>query len=245
MDRRADAPSIADDADARRRAAPQRTRPRRRARSATACRPSCCPATGSTARRRTRCSRSIPTSTSSRRPRSATSTGSASGSTRTTGGHGHLRRRLHGPPFRRLLRQAGGGADAHRGRRRGQRLLDQRASGPAAPQRAAGRHIEVCRLLIASGADVNATQRHGFTPLHAAAQHGDIELVELLSVGRRGSPASASDAPMAATADRGRGGSPRGGGRDGRLSRRPERRRLRRVGSEPTESARSADRRAA
>lgn len=49
---------------------------------------------------------------------------------------------------------------------------------------AAGRHHEVCRLLIASGADVNATQRHEFTPLHAAAQHGDAELVELfLSAG--------------------------------------------------------------
>jgi ankyrin repeat protein len=49
---------------------------------------------------------------------------------------------------------------------------------------AAGRHHEVCRLLIASGADVNATQRHDFTPLHAAAQHGDDELVELfLSAG--------------------------------------------------------------
>lgn len=45
---------------------------------------------------------------------------------------------------------------------------------------AAGRHHEVCRLLIAAGADVNATQQHGFTPLHAAAQHGDDELVELL-----------------------------------------------------------------
>ena len=49
---------------------------------------------------------------------------------------------------------------------------------------AAGRHHEVCRLLIASGADVNATQQHDFTPLHAAAQHGDDELVELfLSAG--------------------------------------------------------------
>ena len=49
---------------------------------------------------------------------------------------------------------------------------------------AAGRHHEVCRLLIAAGADVNATQRDEFTPLHAAAQHGDTELVELfLSAG--------------------------------------------------------------
>ena len=45
---------------------------------------------------------------------------------------------------------------------------------------AAGLHHEVCRVLIAAGADVNATQAHAFTPLHAAAQHGDDELVELL-----------------------------------------------------------------
>jgi ankyrin repeat protein len=49
---------------------------------------------------------------------------------------------------------------------------------------AAGRHHEVCRLLIAAGADVNARQRRGITPLHAAGQHGDVELVELfLSAG--------------------------------------------------------------
>ena len=49
---------------------------------------------------------------------------------------------------------------------------------------ASGRHHEVCRVLIAAGADVNATQRHEFTPLHAAAKHGDAELVELfLSAG--------------------------------------------------------------
>jgi len=45
---------------------------------------------------------------------------------------------------------------------------------------AAGRHIEVCRVLVAAGADVDARQHGGFTPLHEAAQHGDIELVELL-----------------------------------------------------------------
>src|SRR6476469_3229845 len=58
---------------------------------------------------------------------------------------------------------------------------------------AAGRHHEVCRVLIAAGADVNATQRNGFTPLHAAAQHGDDELVELLL--------SAGADPMARTDD--------------------------------------------
>jgi ankyrin repeat protein len=49
---------------------------------------------------------------------------------------------------------------------------------------AAGRHIVVCRVLLAAGADVNATQHGGFTPLHEAAQHGDVEMTELfLSAG--------------------------------------------------------------
>lgn len=49
---------------------------------------------------------------------------------------------------------------------------------------AAGRHVEVCRALLAAGADVNATQHGGFTPLHEAAQSGDVELTELfLSAG--------------------------------------------------------------
>ena len=49
---------------------------------------------------------------------------------------------------------------------------------------AAGRHLEVCRLLLGAGADVNATQHGGYTPLHEAAQSGDIELTELfLSAG--------------------------------------------------------------
>ena len=49
---------------------------------------------------------------------------------------------------------------------------------------AAGRHIEVCRILLAAGADVNATQHGGYTPLHEAAQHGDVEMSELfLSAG--------------------------------------------------------------
>jgi ankyrin repeat protein len=49
---------------------------------------------------------------------------------------------------------------------------------------AAGRHVEVCRLLLAAGADVNAPQRLGFTPLHQAAHAGDVELAELfLSAG--------------------------------------------------------------
>jgi ankyrin repeat protein len=49
---------------------------------------------------------------------------------------------------------------------------------------AAGRQVEISRLLLAAGADVNATQHGGFTPLHEAAQAGDDEMVELfLSAG--------------------------------------------------------------
>jgi ankyrin repeat protein len=44
----------------------------------------------------------------------------------------------------------------------------------------AGSHVGVARLLVAAGADVNATQRHGYTPLHAAAQNGHAELTDLL-----------------------------------------------------------------
>lgn len=45
---------------------------------------------------------------------------------------------------------------------------------------AAGRHLAISRLLVERGADVDAVQRDSFTPLMAAAQHGDEELVELL-----------------------------------------------------------------
>jgi ankyrin repeat protein len=49
---------------------------------------------------------------------------------------------------------------------------------------AAGRQIEICRLLLAAGAQVDARQAGGFTPLHEAAQNGDPEMVELfLSAG--------------------------------------------------------------
>ncbi|CAN5445284.1 hypothetical protein BH20CHL7_BH20CHL7_06810 [soil metagenome] len=57
---------------------------------------------------------------------------------------------------------------------------------------AAGRHIEVCQVLIAAGADVHATQHGGYTPLHQVAASGDIELVELfLSAGA--DPSAVSD----------------------------------------------------
>ena len=58
---------------------------------------------------------------------------------------------------------------------------------------AAGRHLEVCRVLLGAGADVNASQHGGYTPLHEAAQNGDVELAELfLSAGA--DPTAVSDA---------------------------------------------------
>jgi ankyrin repeat protein len=44
----------------------------------------------------------------------------------------------------------------------------------------AHRHLEIARVLIDYGADVNARQIHNFTALHNAAQNGQIELAELL-----------------------------------------------------------------
>ena len=67
---------------------------------------------------------------------------------------------------------------------------------------AAGRHHEVCRILLAAGADVNATQHGGYTPLHEAAQHGDVELAELfLSAGADPSIRQAEGQTAAETAE--------------------------------------------
>lgn len=44
----------------------------------------------------------------------------------------------------------------------------------------AGGHDDVVEILISAGADVNATQRHGWTPLHGAAQNGSLVTVERL-----------------------------------------------------------------
>lgn len=49
---------------------------------------------------------------------------------------------------------------------------------------AAGQHGEIVWLLVASGADVTATQRGRYTPLHSAARNGDEASVKaLLSAG--------------------------------------------------------------
>ena len=43
-----------------------------------------------------------------------------------------------------------------------------------------GGDSRIATALVAAGADVNAKQRHGWTPLHGAAHSGDRELVALL-----------------------------------------------------------------
>ena len=63
---------------------------------------------------------------------------------------------------------------------------------------AAGRQVDICRLLIAAGADVNARESGGFSPLHAAAQNGDPETVELLLSAGADPEASTDDGRTAA-----------------------------------------------
>jgi ankyrin repeat protein len=45
---------------------------------------------------------------------------------------------------------------------------------------AAGNSIEICRALLAAGADANAAQAGGHVPLDAARQNGNDELADLL-----------------------------------------------------------------
>ena len=47
----------------------------------------------------------------------------------------------------------------------------------------AGRHSEITRLLIETGASPNVWERGGYTPLHTAAHNGDIEIARSLIFG--------------------------------------------------------------
>jgi uncharacterized protein len=44
----------------------------------------------------------------------------------------------------------------------------------------AGQHLEVSRILLEHGANVNAKQADDFSPLHEAVQNGQVEMVQLL-----------------------------------------------------------------
>ncbi|MEJ6982311.1 ankyrin repeat domain-containing protein [Pedobacter sp. P351] len=44
----------------------------------------------------------------------------------------------------------------------------------------AANNIEIAKILLEAGADVNVRQISGVTPLHSAAQHGNIDLIILL-----------------------------------------------------------------
>ncbi len=65
------------------------------------------------------------------------------------------------------------GADVHQTAANAQRVNALHAAS-------ANRHLDIARLLIEGGIDVNAVQEGGFTPLQAAAQNGQLELIELL-----------------------------------------------------------------
>ncbi len=45
---------------------------------------------------------------------------------------------------------------------------------------AAGQHLEIARMLLDAGAQIDAVQEGGFTPLMSAAQNGQVEMVRLL-----------------------------------------------------------------
>lgn len=68
---------------------------------------------------------------------------------------------------------------------------------------AAGRHADVCRLLLAAGSDVNAPQHGGYAPLHEAAGNGQVDLAELfLSAGADPRATTADGATAADVAER-------------------------------------------
>ncbi len=77
------------------------------------------------------------------------------------------------PEAVRLLLERG--ADVHAAARNAMKVTALHAAAAARVQR-----IESARLLLEHGASVDAGQEGGWTPLHEAAQKGDVELVTLL-----------------------------------------------------------------
>jgi ankyrin repeat protein len=83
-----------------------------------------------------------------------------------------------------LLNAAGGG-DTRSVVEILQQGVDANASFPITGTRAlmiaaAQGHVDTVRALLDAGADVNAADVTGWTPLHAAAYNGDLQIVKLL-----------------------------------------------------------------
>jgi ankyrin repeat protein len=89
-----------------------------------------------------------------------------------------------GPKVARLLIDAGADVD----------VVSRNELKVAPLHSAVAGQVRVALLLIESGAKVNVKQRHGWTPLHGAADNGDDEVVEALL---------AAGADLAATTDSG------------------------------------------
>jgi len=47
----------------------------------------------------------------------------------------------------------------------------------------AGGHLKIVKMLLDHGANPNIVERGGYTPLHAAAQDGDVEMIRILLYG--------------------------------------------------------------
>ncbi|KAA0212265.1 ankyrin repeat domain-containing protein [bacterium] len=83
----------------------------------------------------------------------------------------HLAAFFAQPDALRLLLERGGQIGIH-----SKNALSVRAIHCAA----AGRSLACVNLLLERGADPNARQAGGFTPLHSAAQNGSVEMVKVL-----------------------------------------------------------------
>ena len=99
------------------------------------------------------------------------------------------------PDAARLLLERGAAVDAASGNDAGLRALHSAV---------AGRHPEVVDLLLAAGADPGAHQQGGFTPLMAAALHGNEPMVAaLLAAGADATARSDDGRDAAAMAEEG------------------------------------------